>query len=104
MPTPRLWKCRLGIRLITAPKSAISHSRDSGMLSVTVSKASTGILATGTVGGVSQMLFKAVGKALTKEASGLRDDVRRHVDSQMSVQRKGFLKSFRARSEERRVG
>jgi hypothetical protein len=43
------------------------------------------------------MLFKAVGKALTREASGLRDEVRHHVESQMEIKRKGFLKSFRVK-------
>lgn len=67
------------------------------MISATISTSSSGILASGNLGEINRMLFKAVGKALTSEASGLRDEVRRHVDSQMSVQRKGFLKSFRVK-------
>lgn len=40
---------------------------------------------------------QAVKRAITSEASEIREDVRRHVGSQMTVVRKGFLKGFTAK-------
>ena len=67
------------------------------MFRVTLSKANTGLLASNGPGALQQLLSKAVGKAMKKEAQAIRDEVRSHVDSQMQVKRKGFLKSFRAK-------
>ena len=67
------------------------------MFTVTLTKANTGLLASNGPGALQQLLSKAVGKAMKKEAQAIRDEVRSHVDSQMQVKRKGFLKSFRAK-------
>lgn len=40
---------------------------------------------------------QAVRRAITREASEIREDVRRHVGSQMTVVRKAFLKGFTAK-------
>lgn len=43
---------------------------------------------------ILQHIRQAVGKALRKEASELREAVRTHVGSRLKVSKKGFLKSF----------
>lgn len=67
------------------------------MFTVTLSRVNAGLLAMRGPGAVQQLLSKAVGKALAKETSAIRNEVRSHVASQMQVKRKGFLKSFRAK-------
>jgi hypothetical protein len=67
------------------------------MLSVTVQRPSSGLLAPGSQNTAHQWLFKAVDKAFRSEARGIRDDLRRHVGSHLAVKRKGFLKGFYAK-------
>jgi hypothetical protein len=67
------------------------------MLSVTVQRPNSGLLAPGSQNTAHQWLFKAVDKAFRSEARGIRDDLRRHVGSNLAVKRKGFLKGFYAK-------